>query len=324
MRILVCGGAGYIGAHMCKLLAEAGHEVAIVDNLSTGHLEAVQWGPLFEGSIGDAAFMDEVFERFEPQAVFHFAALSIVGDSVREPASYFHNNVAATLCLLDRIRALPGCSFVFSSTAAVYGVPLTARIAEDHPTRPINPYGRSKLMIEQLLVDYWSAYQLPSMSFRYFNAAGADPSGAIGEAHSPETHLIPLTLEACLGRVPPLRVFGTDYDTPDGTCIRDYIHVNDLCSAHLAGLDHLLAEPGNYHFNLGNGEGFSVREVIATAREVTGRDIPHSYSDRRPGDPPRLVADAHRAATALEWAPKTPALTDIIESAWRWHSARKF
>jgi UDP-glucose 4-epimerase len=248
MRLLVCGGAGYIGAHMCKMLAEAGHQVAVIDDLSTGHPAAVQWGRFYQGNIGDPVLLDTVFEEFKPEAVFHFAARSIVADSLRDPAGYYQNNVAATLNLIKHILTIPGCFLIFSSTAAIYGVPQTSRVTEQHATAPINPYGRSKLMVESLLSDYWLAYQLPSMSFRYFNAAGADASGLIGEAHQPETHLIPLALEATLGRGQGLRVFGTDYPTPDGTCIRDYIHVNDLCSAHLAGLHYLRAHPGEYHF----------------------------------------------------------------------------
>lgn len=324
MRILVCGGAGYIGAHMCKLLAEAGHEVGVIDDLSTGHAAALHWGRFFKGDIGDAGFLEATFADFRPDAVMHFAARSIVGDSMRDPADYFRNNVSATLTLLDRIRATPGCVFVFSSTAAIFGVPQQALIDEAHPKAPINPYGLSKLMVEQALAEYWRAYQLPSMCFRYFNAAGADASGLIGEGHDPETHLIPLVLEAALGRKPPLRVFGADYDTRDGTCVRDYIHVNDLCSAHLAGVEYLKANPGDYRFNLGNGAGFTVREVIAAAQQVTGREVPHSYAERRAGDPPQLVADSTQARKVLGWTPATPELHAIIESAWRWHSNRKY
>jgi len=324
MRLLVCGGAGYIGAHMCKMLAEAGHQVAVIDDLSTGHPAAVQWGRFYQGNIGDPVLLDTVFEEFRPEAVFHFAARSIVADSLRDPAGYYQNNVSATLNLIKHILTIPSCLLIFSSTAAIYGVPQTSRVTEQHATVPINPYGRSKLMVESLLSDYWLAYQLPSMSFRYFNAAGADASGLIGEAHQPETHLIPLALEATLGRGQGLRVFGADYPTPDGTCIRDYIHVNDLCSAHLAGLHYLRAHPGEYHFNLGNGAGFSVREVLSTVAEVTGRKIEHSYVERRIGDPPRLVADAGLAATTLGWTPSTPGLSSIVESAWKWHQQRRF
>jgi UDP-glucose 4-epimerase len=324
MRLLVCGGAGYIGSHMCKLLAESGHEVTMLDNLSTGHREAAQWGGLYIGDIGDASFMSEVFTRLRPEGVLHFAAKSLVAESIAKPSDYWFNNVAATLNLLEHVRQTPGCVFVFSSTAAIFGNPHGAAIDESHPCDPINTYGRSKQVIEQVLQDYWRAYRLPSVSFRYFNAAGADASGRIGESHRPETHLIPRILESILGREEKLKVFGDDYDTPDGTCIRDYIHVTDLCQAHLLGLEYLRRDPGAHFFNLGNGAGFSVREVLSVAQQVIGRPVPHEIAARRPGDPARLVAQADKARRVLSWNPRHAALDAIIESAWRWHSDRKF
>ncbi len=324
MRLIVCGGAGYIGSHMCKLLAENGHEVNVLDNLATGHREAAQWGTLHVGDIGDAAFVAEVFGRIRPDGVLHFAARSLVAESVAKPREYWLNNVVATLNLLEQVRRTPDCVFVFSSTAAIFGNPRSEVIDELHPRDPINAYGRSKLAIELVLQDYWQAYKLPSVSFRYFNAAGADASGRIGESHQPESHLIPRILESMLGREEKLKVFGDDYETPDGTCIRDYIHVADLCQAHLLGLEYLRRNPAAHFFNLGNGTGFSVREVIDVAQRVIGRPIPHDMAARRPGDPARLVARSDKARQALGWNPQHAALEKIIESAWRWHSDRKF
>jgi UDP-glucose 4-epimerase len=324
MRLLVCGGAGYIGSHMCKLLAESGHEVTVLDNLSTGHREAAQWGTLHVGDISDAPFLAEVFSRSRPDGVLHFAAKSLVAESVAKPSDYWFNNVVATLNLLEHVRQTPGCVFVFSSTASIFGNPRSATIDESHPRDPINAYGRSKLAIELVLQDYWQAYRLPSVSFRYFNAAGADASGRIGELHQPETHLIPRILESMLGRAETLKVFGDDYDTSDGTCVRDYVHVTDLCQAHLLGLEYLHRDPGAHFFNLGNGAGFSVREVLSVAQQVIGRPVPHAIAARRPGDPARLVAHADKARRVLGWNPQQAALDAIIESAWRWHSDRKF
>jgi UDP-glucose 4-epimerase len=324
MNLLVTGGAGYIGSHMSKHLAERGHRVAVIDDLSTGHVQAVRWGELYRGDVGDGAFLDHVFEEFQPEGVLHFAAQSIVAESVRDPALYYRTNVAGSLSLIERVRKTPGCVFVLSSTAAIFGRPQSERIDETHPCAPINAYGRSKLMVENILAEYWAAYRLPSVSLRYFNAAGADASGMIGEAHEPETHLIPRILEAALGRAEPVRVFGADYDTRDGTCIRDYIHVDDLCQAHLAGLDYVRAHPGCHAFNLGNGRGFTVREVLATAARVIGRKLDFEIDSRRPGDPATLVADAARAQKILDWQPAHPELETIIESAWRWHRSRRF
>ena len=324
MRLLVCGGAGYIGSHMCKLLASRGHQVAVLDNLSTGHREAVRWGALYEGDLADEVFLSKVFAEVRPEGVLHFAAKSVVGESVRDPAIYYHNNVAGSLSLFEEVRKVPGCPLIFSSTAAIFGSPLSRLINEQHPKEPINPYGRTKLAIEQALQDYWSAYAMPSVSFRYFNAAGADPSGELGEAHDPETHLIPRVLQTALGSAEPLRIFGEDYDTPDGTCIRDYVHVNDLCMAHLLGLHFLRVHRGAHAFNLGNGEGFSIRDVLRVAEEVTGSKIACEFTDRRPGDPSRLVADSAAARESLGWQPEYPDLAQIIATAWRWHQNRKF
>ena len=324
MRLLVCGGAGYIGSHMCKLLASRGHQVAVLDNLSTGHREAVRWGALYEGDLADEVFLSKVFAEVRPEGVLHFAAKSVVGESVRDPAIYYHNNVAGSLSLFEEVRKVPGCPLIFSSTAAIFGSPLSRLINEQHPKEPINPYGRTKLAIEQALQDYWSAYAMPSVSFRYFNAAGADPSGELGEAHDPETHLIPRVLQTALGSAEPLRIFGEDYDTPDGTCIRDYVHVNDLCMAHLLGLHFLRVHRGAHAFNLGNGEGFSIRDVLRVAEEVTGSKIACEFTDRRPGDPSRLVADSAAARESLGWQPEYPDLAQIIATAWRWHQSRKF
>lgn len=318
MRVLVCGGAGYIGSHMCKLLAAHGHPLAVIDNLSTGHAAALRWGQFHAGDIGDAALLERVMGEFRPEAVMHFAGRSIVPDSVADPLSYYRNNVAAAISLLDRVRH-HGCVFIFSSSASVYGIPQTDLIDASHPAAPVSPYGRSKLMVERLLRDCWQAYGLPSVSLRYFNAAGADESGEIGEAHSPETHLIPIALETALGHRGPVNIHGDDFRTPDGTCVRDYIHVNDLCQAHLDSLAWIGNHRGAHVFNLGNGTGFSVREVIDTAARITGVPIPVSITARRPGDPDRLVADATDARLQLGWSPARPALEQIIETAWNWH-----
>lgn len=321
-RLLVCGGAGYIGSHMCKLLSEHGYHVAVVDNLSTGHKEAVRWGQLYEGDIGDSAFLSRVFADVQPEGVLHFAAKSIVSESVSHPALYYQNNVSASLNLFEQVRRIPGCPLIFSSTAAIFGVPRSERINEAHPKDPINAYGRSKLAVEQALQDYWAAYGMPSMAFRYFNAAGADPSAVIGEAHEPETHLIPKVFQSILGDPVPLKIFGDDYETPDGTCVRDYVHVNDLCMARLLGLRFLRLHRGAHAFNLGNGAGFSVREVLKTAERITGTAVRHELTDRRPGDPSHLVADSSAARETLGWEPQHIGLEDIMRTAWTWHRNR--
>jgi UDP-glucose 4-epimerase len=323
MHILVCGGAGYIGAHMCKYLAEAGHALTVFDNLSTGHAEAVRWGPLVQGDLLSPDTLEQAFVGGRFDAVMHFCARSLVGESVARPDIYYRNNVAGTLNLLDTMRRHNVPHLIFSSTAAVYGVPRYTPIDEQHPTEPINPYGRSKRMIESLLTDYDRAFGLRSVSLRYFNAAGAGPDGSLGERHNPETHLIPNILSSA--RRPgehPLRIYGNTYSTPDGTCIRDYVHVIDLCSAHLAALGYLRAGGASAVFNLGSGRGSSVLEVIRCAEQVTGQRIPYTITDPRPGDPPILVASADQASRVLSWSPRYTDLSAIVETAWRWHARR--
>jgi UDP-arabinose 4-epimerase len=317
--VLVTGGAGYIGSHACKALAAAGYEPVVYDNLVYGHREAVRWGPLEIGDTADEARLVEVIERHRPVAAMHFAAYAYVGESVADPGKYYRNNVGGTVGLLEALRRCEVPHLVFSSTCATYGVPVTEHIAEDHPQAPINPYGRSKLMVEAILRDYDAACGLRSLSLRYFNAAGADPDGEIGEHHDPETHLIPLILDAALGRRPHITVFGSDYDTPDGTCIRDYIHVTDLAAAHVQALAALQRGEPTGAINLGNGAGYSVREVVEAAGRITGRQIPCVLGERRPGDPARLVAAAGRARSALGWEPAYPDLDAIIGTAWSWH-----
>ncbi|MDD4967254.1 UDP-glucose 4-epimerase GalE [Halothiobacillus sp.] len=319
--ILVVGGAGYIGSHMVKFLARAGYRVVVLDNLSTGHADAVRYGELIVGDMADTALLDRLFHSHRFDAVMHFAAFSLVGESVDDPGKYYRNNVANTLNLLDAMVRHQIRHFVFSSTAATFGEPRSDRIDESHPQNPINPYGRSKLMVEHLLADYDAAYGLKSVCLRYFNAAGADPEGELGERHNPETHLIPLVLQAASGRRSHIHVFGTDYDTPDGSCLRDYIHVQDLCSAHQQALQWLQEHQQSKQFNLGNGDGYSVLDVIETARKVTGKEIPVLIGDRRVGDPARLVADATLAQQQLGWKPEYPDLVDMIAHAWHWEQS---
>lgn len=323
MKVLVTGGAGYIGSHACKALALSGHEPIAYDNLVYGHRWAVRWGPLVEGELADATALDAAFRSHKPDAVMHFAAYAYVGESVADPIKYYRNNVAGSLALLDACHRHGVDKLVFSSTCATYGVPHQIPITESHPQAPINPYGASKLMVERMLADCGTAHGLRSIALRYFNAAGADPDGEIGEAHDPETHLIPLVLEAAAGKRPHIQIFGTDYDTPDGSCIRDYIHVSDLADAHVQALRHLVdSAPGMQAFNLGNGTGFSVREVIAAAERVTGRSIPVVEGPRRPGDPPALVGDPTHARAELGWQPKLDELDTIVATAWEWHRKR--
>jgi UDP-arabinose 4-epimerase len=319
-NILVTGGAGYIGSHVCKALHAAGYNPVTYDNLSSGHDWAVKWGPLERGDILDASRLKEVFASYKPAAVMHFAALIAVGESVENPAKYYRNNVAGSLSLLEVMSEQGVCPFIFSSTAAVYGLPEIVPIAETAKERPINPYGETKLIVERMLRDFIGAYGLNWTALRYFNAAGADPDGEIGEAHDPETHLIPIILEAIQGKRDRVNVFGTDYDTRDGTCVRDYIHVCDLADAHVAALERLRRGGSSGAYNLGNGAGFSVREVIAAAESVTGRAAPVHYGARRPGDPASLIADARRAKEELNWRPRLGSLDDIIGTAWRWHN----
>lgn len=317
-NILVVGGAGYIGSHMVWLLGQQGVQVVTLDNLSAGHRDAVLHGELRVGDMADRALLDEVLSERPFDAVMHFASFIQVGESVTDPAKYYQNNVANTLTLLGAMREHGVKHFVFSSTAAVFGNPIYSPIDEQHPQNPINPYGRSKWMIEQVLADYDRAYGLKSVCLRYFNAAGAHPDGLLGERHEPETHLVPLVLQAAAGRRPHITVFGRDYDTPDGTCVRDYIHVMDLAQAHWLALRYLAQGGATSVFNLGNGNGYSVQEVVDTASRVTGRAIAVQEGPRRAGDPARLVADAALARQVLGWQPQYNDLGTIIQDAWQW------
>ncbi|MBW4419951.1 MAG: UDP-glucose 4-epimerase GalE [Myxacorys californica WJT36-NPBG1] len=323
--ILVTGGAGYIGAHAVMELQRAGYEVIVLDDLSYGHRELVEQVlqvPLIVGDIHDRALLDRVFATYPITAVMHFAAYIAVGESVSDPAKYYRNNVVGTLTLLEAMTAASIQQFVFSSTCALYGIPQFVPITEDHPQAPISPYAASKQMVERMLSDFEVAYGLKSVRFRYFNAAGADPSGQLGEDHNPETHLIPLVLLTAIGKQSAIQILGTDYPTRDGTCIRDYIHVTDLAQAHVLGLKYL--EKGGHSdvFNLGNGNGFSVREVIDAARQVTGREIQIVERDRRSGDPPILVGSSDKAQKTLDWQPQYSDLNEILAHAWQWHQHR--
>lgn len=323
--ILVTGGAGYIGSHTVLALLQAGYEVIILDNLVYGHrdlVEKVLQVELIEGDTGDRPLLDNLFSTRNIAAVMHFSAYAYVGESVTDPAKYYRNNVVGTLTLLEAMLAASIKKFVFSSTCATYGVPEVVPIPEDHPQNPINPYGATKLMVERILSDFHTAYDFKSVRFRYFNAAGADPQGRLGEDHNPETHLIPLVLQTALGKREFISIFGTDYPTPDGTCIRDYIHVNDLADAHVLGLKYLLDGGDSEVFNLGNGNGFSVKEVIETAKLVTGREIPIKECDRRPGDPPSLIGSGDKARKILNWQPQYSSLKDILVHSWQWHQQR--
>ena len=322
LNVLVVGGAGYIGSHMVKNLCGRGVNVTTFDNLSSGHRDAVLGGEFIQGDLADRAALEQVFAAHRFDAVMHFASFIEVGESVRLPAKYYRNNVSNTLNLLECMQAAGVEQFIFSSTAALFGIPQRVPIDESHPTDPINPYGRSKLMVEQILADLGRAHGLRSVCLRYFNAAGADPDGQLGERHNPETHLIPLVLQAASGRRPSMSVFGTDYDTPDGTCIRDYVHVADLCEAHWLALQSLAQGAGSQAYNLGNGDGFSVFEVIDTVRSVTGREFTVKHETRRAGDPSRLVADSSAARQKLGWAPKYPSLRTIVEHAWAFEQRR--
>ena len=323
-RVLVCGGAGYIGSHMVRLLVERGFDVVVFDDLSTGHRQAAQGARLVEGDVRDSLALDALFGEFRVDAVIHFCAKSLVGESVQQPMAYYDNNVAGTLSLLQAMRRHGIGKLVFSSTAAIFGEPVSEFIDEMHPTVPVNPYGHSKLMVERILADACGASGLRAVALRYFNAAGASVAGGIGESHDPETHLIPNVLRAAQGAGGPLKLFGDDYPTSDGTCVRDYIHVDDLAQAHLAALDWMDGHDGAHCFNLGNGRGFSVLEIIRAAEEVTDTKIDYSIEARRPGDPAILVASARKAMDELGWAPRHTRIEDIIETAWRWHQNQRF
>ena len=322
MAVLIVGGAGYIGSHMCLLLSQAGTEVIVLDNLSTGVREFVQDYTFYEGELDDVALLTNIFKSHQIEAVMHFAAHIEVAESMREPSRYYRNNVFATQVLLDAMLAHNVTRFIFSSTAAIFGMPKYTPIDEQHPKHPINPYGRSKLMVEQMLDDYDHAYGLKSICLRYFNAAGADPKTRVGEWHKPETHLIPLVLQAASGRRDSISIFGSDYKTKDGTCIRDYIHVNDLVDAHLLAMNKLKASNQSMKFNLGNGNGFSVKEVIDVSSRVTAKEISVKQANRRAGDPDILIADAAFAKTVLAWQPSRFKLVDIISDAWKWECSR--
>lgn len=318
-NVLVIGGAGYIGSHMVKHLLGLGYPVIIVDNLSTGHSELLTGGNFFKGSISDARFLDKIFSTHEIGAVMHFAACSIVGESVGNPLKYYRNNLSGTLELLSAMVRYHVKYLIFSSTAAVYGEPVEIPITENHQTEPTNPYGATKIAVEKM-IDYCDvAHGLKYISLRYFNAAGADASGIIGECHDPETHLIPLVLKAALGEIENIKIFGTNYPTRDGTCIRDYIHVNDLASAHMLSLEALFSGKSSSVYNLGNSRGYSVRELIDTAGRVTGRLIPVVDSERRPGDPAVLVASSEKIKTELGYSAQYEDLETIIKTAWVWH-----
>lgn len=323
MKVLVVGGAGYIGSQMALMLGEAGHEVVVLDDLSSGHREAVLAGEFVQGSIADTSLLDRIFEARRFDGVMHFASFIEVGESVRAPAKYYDNNLSNTLVLLHAMMRHDVKRFIFSSTAAIFGEPRYVPIDELHLREPINPYGRTKWMVEQVLQDYDKAYGLKSVCLRYFNAAGADPKSRIGEMHEPESHLIPLVLQAAAGARPHIAVFGTDYDTPDGTCIRDYIHVVDLCAAHLLALDRLMQGSDSDAFNLGNGAGFSIREVIETAKRVTGLPIAAVDSPRRAGDPAQLVANPNKAIAKLGWHPRHHSLEVIVRDAWNFYRAHR-
>lgn len=317
--VIVTGGAGYVGAHACKALAAAGYLPVVYDNLVYGHEQAVRWGPFERGDIADRQRLDDVFERHRPLAVMHFAAFAYVGESVTDPGKYYRNNVGGSLSLAEAMVRNGIDKMVFSSTCATYGEPSTVPITEDEPQQPINPYGKSKLVVEQMFADFEVAHGLRSVPLRYFNAAGASPDGEIGERHDPETHLIPLALDAAAGKGPALTVFGEDYPTADGTCIRDFIHVGDLADAHVRALDYLAGGGATRAFNLGTGSGVSVRQILDAVERVTGRPVPHAIGPRRPGDPPMLVADLSRACSELGWQPRLSDIDKIIATAWDWH-----
>lgn len=319
MAILVTGGAGYIGSHTVAALLSQGKEVVVIDNLQSGHREAVLGGKFYEGDLRDKALLAKLFSENSIEAVIHFAANSLVGESMKAPVKYYDNNVYGTLCLLEAMDQADVRKIVFSSTAATYGEPEKVPIEESDPTRPTNVYGETKLTMERMMAWFDQVLGIKYVSLRYFNAAGAHEGGKIGEDHRPESHLIPLIIEAALGQRPSIQVFGDDYSTPDGTCVRDYIHVSDLADAHLRAVAHLLEGGASDIFNLGNGQGFSVKQVIETVKSVTGRDFPVVISPRRSGDPAVLIASSDKARSVLGWQPSRDKLEDIIQSAWQWH-----
>ncbi|MBT8541018.1 UDP-glucose 4-epimerase GalE [Polynucleobacter paneuropaeus] len=322
MNVLVTGGAGYIGSHMVKLLLKSNYRVVIIDNLSTGHENALLGGTLIQGSIQDKQLLNKIFSEIAIDAVLHFAGSIVVGESVLDPEKYYQNNLVATLSLLQSMRLHNVKRLVFSSTAAIFGLPKYIPIDELHPTSPINPYGMTKLVTEKILSDYGRAYGFHSVCLRYFNAAGADPDGVLGERHDPETHLIPLALQVASGRLASLKIYGNDYDTVDGTCIRDYVHVEDLCNAHLLALEHLFSGGDSRSYNLGNGRGYSILEVINAVKTITGKELPIQFDVRRDGDPPVLVADPKNIHKDWGWAANYPKLEEIVGHAWVWEMAQ--
>ena len=324
MAVLVCGGAGYIGSHINKKLSKEGYETVVFDNLVYGHREAVKWGYFIQGDLKNIDEIEAVFQKYKIDAVFHFAAYAYVGESVEKPEKYYYNNVSNTLNLLQVMKKY-GCNkIIFSSTCATYGEPEKVPITEEMPQNPINPYGASKLMVERIFKDYSKAYGLKFVVLRYFNAAGADPEGEIGESHTPETHLIPLVLDAASGKRQDIKIFGTDYDTPDGSCIRDYIHVYDLATAHLAALHYLEEGKESDFFNLGNALGTSVLEVVKSVKKVTGREFTVTMTDRRAGDPAKLVGSSEKAQKVLGWKPIYGDIDTIVEHAWKWHEKAEY
>jgi UDP-arabinose 4-epimerase len=319
---LVTGGAGYIGSHTAKELARAGFEPVVLDDLSQGHVEAVKWGPFVRGGLGDAALVRRTIVEHDVRSVIHFGGSLLVEESMRDPRKYFHNNVRNSLELFNTLLDCGVKHVVFSSSAAVYGMPSVVPIPEEHPQRPVNPYGESKLFVERTLEWYGGAYDLRWIALRYFNAAGADPEGELGEGHDPETHLIPRAVQAALGRAAALKIFGTDYPTPDGTAIRDYVHVSDLGQAHLLALKHLMSGGPSMALNLGTGTGRSVREVLSTVESVSGRKVPVELAGRRAGDPVSLVARSEKAKAVLGWSPRYSDLAIIVKNAVAWHASR--
>ena len=318
-KILVVGGAGYIGSHTNKILSRAGYETLVLDNLSYGHRDFVKWGQLVEGDMADEDLLDSIFTQHDIIAVMHFSAFIAVGESVQKPGLYYDNNVSKTVTLLNKMVRYGVSYFIFSSTCAIMGEPQYLPLDEEHPRNPINPYGWSKYMVEQILKDFELAHGLKSTILRYFNASGADPDCEIGEKHDPETHLIPLILDAAMGLRENITVFGKDYATRDGTCIRDYIHVNDLAQAHLLALDWMIQNQKCNHFNLGNGEGFSVKEIIEVVEKVTDTKIPVKVGDRREGDAASLIGSSEKARRVLGWKPQLDSIEDIVSTAWNWH-----
>lgn len=318
-NILVIGGAGYIGSHMCKYLAKNGYQSIVLDNFVHGHRDAVRWGPFFKGSASNSELLKHIFSNHQISAVMHFAAYCYVGESVDDPGKYYANNVAKTIALLQEMIKHNVQNFIFSSSCAIYGEPIEIPIPENHPQNPINPYGRSKLMVEQILEDFKKAHGLKYVSLRYFNAAGADPESELGEDHRPETHLIPLALQTALRKREILHIFGNDYPTRDGTCIRDYIHIEDLAQAHLLAMEKLFSNMPAAVFNLGNGSGYSVKEVVELANKITQKQIKTRITERRTGDPAVLIGSSHKAEKELGWKPQFSDLFTIIETAWKWH-----